>query len=154
MDFSHSLIVNAPAERVWTLLRDPHSIAPAIPGFQSLNVVDDDNFSVQISQRIGPFRASFDLSMTLTEVVELKLIRATGQGAEAGGGLLKVPSAVVEMDSLGDGKTALSFAIEFTLLGKLGAMGYPLVKRKAGEMAELFGENLRKRLEQDGSSQA
>jgi len=134
------------------MLRDPNSIAPAIPGFQSLNVVDDDNFSVQIAQRIGPFRASFDLRMTLTEVVKLKLIRATGQGAEAGGGLLKVPSAVVEMASLGDGKTELSFTIEFTLLGKLGAMGYPLVKRKAGEMAQLFGENLRERLEQDGGS--
>jgi carbon monoxide dehydrogenase subunit G len=53
---------------------------------------------------------------------------------------------------LGDGKTELSFNIEFTLLGKLGAMGYPLVKRKAGEMAQLFGENLRERLEQDGNS--
>ena len=149
MDFSHSLIVDAPVQRVWSLLRDPRSIAPAIPGFQSLDVVDDDNFSVRISQRIGPFRARFDLRMTLTEVIDLKLIRATGQGSEAGGGLLKVPSAVVEVESLDDGKTGLSFAIEFTLLGKLGAMGYPLVKRKAGEMAELFGENLRERLEQD-----
>ncbi len=152
MDFSHSLIVDAPAERVWALLRDPHRIASAIPGFQGLDVVDDTNFSVQIAQRIGPFRASFDLRMTLTEVVDLKLIRATGQGAEAGGGLLKVPSAVVEMASLGDGKTELSFIVEFTLLGKLGAMGYPLVKRKAGEMTRLFGENLRERLEQDGST--
>ena len=151
MDFSHSLIIDAPAQRVWSLLRDPHSIAPAIPGFQSLEVIDDDNFSVQISQRIGPFRARFNLRMTITEIVDLKLIRATGQGAEAGGGFLKVPSAVVEMASLGDGKTELSFNIEFTLLGKLGAMGYPLVKRKAGEMAQVFGENLRERLEQDGA---
>ena len=151
MDFSHSLIVDAPAQRVWSLLRDPHSIAPAIPGFQALEVIDDDNFLVQISQRIGPFRARFDLRMTITEIVDLKLIRATGQGAEAGGGFLKIPSAVVEMASLGDGKIELSFNIEFTLLGKLGAMGYPLVKRKAGEMAQVFGENLRERLEQDGA---
>ena len=151
MDFSYSLIVDAPAQRVWSLLRDPHSIAPAIPGFQALEVIDDDNFSVQISQRIGPFRARFDLRMTITEIVDLKLIRATGQGAEAGGGFLKVPSAVVEMASLGDGKTELSFNIEFTLLGKLGAMGYPLVNRKAGESAQVFGENLRERLEQDGA---
>ena len=151
MDFSHSLIVDAPAQRVWSLLRDPHSIAPAIPGFQALEVIDDDNFSVQISQRIGPFRARFDLRITITEIVDLNLIRATGQGAEAGGGFLKVPSAVVEMASLGDGKTELSFNIEFTLLGKLGARGYPLVKRKAGEMAQVFGENLRERLEQDGA---
>ena len=151
MDFSHSLIIDAPAQRVWSLLRDPHSIAPAIPGFQALEVIDDDNFSVQISQRIGLFRARFDLRMTITEIVDLKLIRATGQGAEAGGGFLKVPSAVVEMASLGAGKTELSFNIEFTLLGKLGAMGYPLVNRKAGEIAQVFGENLRERLEQDGA---
>ena len=151
MDFSHSLIVDAPAQRVWSLLSEPHNIAPAIPGFQALEVIDDDNFSVQISQRIGPFRARFDLRMTITEIVDLKLIRATGQGAEAGGGFLKIPSAVVEMASLGDGKTELSFNIEFTLLGKLGAMGYPLVKRKAGEMAQAFGENLRERLEQEGA---
>ena len=151
MDFSHSLIIDAPAQRVWSLLRDPHSIAPAIPGFQALEVIDDDNFSVQISQRIGPFRVKFDLRMPITEIVDLKLIRATGQGAEAGGGFLKVPSAVGEMASLGDGKTELSFNIEFTLLGKLGAMGYPLVKRKAGEMAQVFGENLRERQEQDGA---
>ena len=151
MDFSHSLIIDAPAQRVWSLLRDPHSIAPAIPGFQALEVIDDDNFSVQISQRIGPFRARFDLRMTITEIVDLKLIRAIGQGAEAGGGFLKVPSAVVEMASLDDGKTELSFNIEFTLLGKLGAMGYPLVNRKAGEIAQVFGENLRERLEQDGA---
>ena len=151
MDFSHSLIIGAPVQRVWSLLRDPHSIAPAIPGFQALEVIDDDNFSVQISQRIGPFRARFELRMTIAEIVDLKLIRATGQGAEAGGGFLRIPSAVVEMASLGDGKTELSFNIEFTLLGKLGAMGYPLVKRKAGEMAQVFGENLRERLEQDGA---
>ena len=151
MDFSHSLIVDAPAQRVWSLLRDPHSIATAIPGFRDVEVIDDDNFSVQISQRIGPFRARFDLRMNITEIVDLKLIRATGQGAEAGGGFLKVPSAVVEMASLGDGKTELSFNIEFTLLGKLGAMGYPLVKRKAEEMAQVFGENLQERLEQDGT---
>ena len=151
MDFSHSLIIDAPAQRVWSLLRDPHSIAPAIPGFQALEVIDDDNFSVQISQPIGLFRSRFHLRMTITEIVDLKLIRATGQGAEAGGGFLKVPSAVVEMASLGDGKTELSFNIEFTLLGKLGAMGYPLVNRKAGEIAQVFGENLRKRLEQDGA---
>ena len=76
MDFSHSLTVDAPADRVWSLLRDPHSIAPAIPGFQALDVIDEDNFSVQISQRIGPFRARFDLRMTIIEVVDLKLIRA------------------------------------------------------------------------------
>lgn len=149
MKFSHSQVVNAPVDRVWALLRDPQKIAPAIPGFQSMEVLDDTNFRVQIAQRVGPFRAQFDLRMTLNEVVESKRISASGQGAEAGGGWLKVSSAVVELEQLAEDETGLTFNMEFSLLGKLGSLGYPVVKRKAGEIARLFGENLKKSLEQE-----
>ena len=148
MKFSHSQVVNAPVDRVWVLLRDPQKIAPAIPGFQSMEVLDDTNFRVQIAQRVGPFRAEFDLRMTLTEVVESKRISASGQGAEAGGGWLKISSAVVELERIAEDETGLTFNMEFSLLGKMGSLGYPVGKRKAGEIARLFGENLKKSLEQ------
>ena len=148
MEFAYSLDVDAPLDRVWSLLRDPKTMAPAIPGFQSLEVVDNDTFRVQIAQRVGPFRARFDLQMVLTEVVDYRRLVASGQGTEAGGSWLKVPSAVVELESISDDKTRLSFNMEFTILGKLGTLGYPVVKQKAGEMARRFGENLKNALEE------
>ena len=147
MDFSHSLVVDAPLERVWALVRDPRLFASAIPGLQSLDVLDDTTFRAGVTQRVGPFRAQFDLRMTITDIVESKRIAATGQGTEGGGGWLKVPSAVVELEPLADGQTRLSFSMEFSLLGKLGTLGYPVIKQKAAQMARLFGENLKRALE-------
>ncbi len=148
MEFAYSLDVDSPINRVWSLLRDPQTMAPAIPGFQSLEVVDDKTFRVQIAQRVGPFRAQFDLQMVLTEVLDYRKLAASGQGTETGGSWLKVPSAIVELESISDDKTRLSFNMEFSILGKLGTLGYPVVKQKAGEMARRFGENLKKGLEQ------
>ncbi len=148
MEFSHSVVVNAPVDRVWVLVRDPEKLAPAIPGLESIEVLDETTFRAQIAQRIGPFRARFDLTMSLVEVIEPRRITATGQGTEGGGGLLKVPSAVVDLEPISPTETLLSFSMEFSLLGKLGTLGYAVVKHKAGEMARVFSENLKKSLEE------
>ena len=81
--------------------------------------------------------------MTLTEVDPPHRLVATGQGKEAGGSLLKVSSAVIELEALAQDQTRLSFDIDFTLLGTLG---YPVIKHKAEQMSQHFAENLRKEL--------
>jgi len=143
---SDSLVVDYPIQRVWDLLQDPRRSAAALPGVQTLEVVDDTTFTVSVAQRVGPFRAQFQLSMTLTEVDPPNRLVATGQGKEAGGSLIKVSSAVIELEALTGDQTRLSFDIDFSLLGKLGTLGYPVIKHKAGEMSRHFAENLRKEL--------
>ena len=149
MKISDSLVVDYPIQQVWDLLQDPHRSAAALPGVQTLEVVDDTTFTVSVAQRIGPFRAQFQLSMTLTEVDPPNRLVATGQGKEAGGTVIKVSSAVIELEALTGDQTRLSFDIDFSLLGKLGTLGYPVIKHKAGEMARRFAENLRKELADD-----
>ena len=146
MKISDSLVVDYPIQQVWDLLQDPRRSAAALPGVQALEVVDDTTFTVSVAQRVGPFRAQFQLSMTLTEVDPPNRLVATGQGKEAGGSLLKVSSAVIELEALSGDQTRLSFDIDFSLLGKLGTLGYPVIKHKAGEMSRRFAENLRKEL--------
>ena len=146
MKISDSLVVDYPIQQVWDLLQDPHRSAAALPGVQTLEVVDDTTFTVSVAQRIGPFRAQFQLSMTLTEVDPPNRLVATGQGKEAGGTVIKVSSAVIELEALTGDQTRLSFDIDFSLLGKLGTLGYPVIKHKAGEMSRRFAENLRKEL--------
>jgi carbon monoxide dehydrogenase subunit G len=45
-----------------------------------------------------------------------------------------------------DDQTRLTYNIEFSLMGKLGTLGYPMIKHKAGEMSKMFADNLRKEL--------
>ena len=60
--------------------------------------------------------------------------------------MLRIPSAVLELEALGEERTQLSYEIEFSLMGKLGTMGYPMIKHKAGEMSKTFADNLREEL--------
>jgi len=76
---------------------------------------------------------------------------ATGQGKESAGTVLRIPAAVLELESLGEEKTRLSYEIEFSLMGKLGTLGYPMLKHKAGEMSKKFADNLREELSRASS---
>ena len=76
MQLNYSLDVDAPRPQVWALLRDPQMMAPAIPGFQSLEVLDSLTFRVRIAQWVGPFRAHVDLEMVLSEVVNDQTLAA------------------------------------------------------------------------------
>ena len=152
MKISGVLEVDYPIERVWNLLQDPTRSVAAMPGVQSVEVIDDGTFTAVVAQRVGPFRVQFKLNMSLTETDPPHRLVASGQGKESGGSLLKVPSAVIELVELDEELTRLSFEIDFSLMGKLGTLGYPVVKHKASDMARVFGENLKKELERPPAS--
>ena len=146
MKISDSLEVEFPIQQVWDLLQDPHRSMGAMPGVQSVEVRDETTFDLTVAQRMGPFRVQFQVTMTLSEVTPPTRLVATGQGKESAGTLLRIPSAVLELEDLGEDRTRLSYEIEFSLMGKLGTLGYPMIKHKAGEMSKKFADNLRKDL--------
>ncbi len=146
MKISDSLEVEFPIQQVWDLLEDPRRSMGAMPGVQSVEIRDETTFDLTVAQRVGPFRVQFQVTMILSEVTPPTRLVATGQGKESSGTLLRIPSAVLELESLSEDRTRLSYEIEFTLMGKLGTLGYPMIKHKAGEMSKTFADNLRKEL--------
>ena len=60
--------------------------------------------------------------------------------------MLRIPSAVLELWAWGEERTRLSYQLEFSLMGKLVTLGYPMIKHKAGEMPQTFADNLRNEL--------
>ena len=146
MKISDSLEVEFPIQRVWDLLQDPRRFMGAMPGVQSIEIRDETTFDLTVAQRVGPFRVQFQVTMNLVEVTPPTRLVATGQGKESAGTLLRIPSAVLELEALVEDRTRLSYEIEFSLMGKLGTLGYPMIKHKAGEMSKTFADNLRKEL--------
>ncbi len=146
MKIADSLEVEFPIQRVWDLLQDPRRFLGAMPGVQSIEIRDETTFDLTVAQRVGPFRVQFQVTMNLVEVTPPTRLVATGQGKESSGTLLRIPSAVLELEALVEDRTRLSYEIEFSLMGKLGTLGYPMIKHKAGEMSKTFADNLRKEL--------
>jgi carbon monoxide dehydrogenase subunit G len=148
---SDSLEVDFPIQQVWDLVQDPRRSMVAMPGVQSVDIRDDTTFDLIVAQRMGPFRVRFQVTMSLEEVTPPTRLVATGQGEESSGTLLRIPSAILELEALGDERTRLSYEIEFSLMGKLGTLGYPMLKHKAGEMSKKFADNLREELSKTAS---
>ena len=146
MKISDSLEVEFPIQQVWNLVQDPRRSMGAMPGVESVDIRDDTTLDLTVAQRMGPFRVRFQVTMSLEEVTPPTRLVATGRGKESSGTLLRIPSAVLELEDLGEGKTRLSYEIEFSLMGKLGTLGYPMLKHKAGEMSKKFADNLREEL--------
>ena len=146
MKISDSLEVDFPIQQVWDLLQDPRRSMGAMPGVQSVEVRDETTFDLTVAQRMGPFKVQFQVTMSLQEMTPPTRLVATGQGKESSGTLLRIPSAILELEALGEERTRLSYDIEFSLMGKLGTLGYPLLKHKAGEMSKKFADNLRDEL--------
>ncbi len=146
MKIADSLEVEFPIQRVWDLLQDPRRFMGAMPGVQSIEIRDETTFDLTVAQRVGPFRVQFQVTINLVEVTPPTRLVATGQGKESSGTLLRIPSAVLELEALVEDRTRLSYEIEFSLMGKLGTLGYPMIKHKAGEMSKTFADNLRKEL--------
>ena len=146
MKISDNIEVQFPIQLVWDLLQDPRRSMGAMPGVQSIEILDETTFALTVAQRVGPFRVKFLVTMSLSEVSPPTRLVATGQGKESSGTLLRIPSAVLELEALGDERTRLSYEIEFSLMGKMGALGYPVIKHKAEEMSKTFADNLRKEL--------
>ena len=146
MKISASLEAQFPIQRVWDLLQEPRRFMGAMPGVQSIEIRDETTFDLTVAQRVGPFRVQFQVTMNLVEVTPPTRLVATGQGKESSGTLLRIPSAILELEALGEERTRLSYEIEFSLMGKLGTLGYPMIKHKAGEMSKTFADNLRKEL--------
>ncbi len=146
MKIADSLEVEFPIQRVWDLLQDPRRFMGAMPGVQSIEIRDETTFDLQVAQRVGPFRVQFQVTMNQVEVTPPTRLVATGQGKESAGTLLRIPSAVLELEPLGEERTRLSYEIEFSLLGKLGTLGYSMIEHKASEMSKTFADNLRKEL--------
>src|SRR4051794_3045775 len=67
MEFKNEFEVNAPIDQVWEALLDLEKVAPAMPGAQVLEKVDDDNYKVAIKVKVGPMSMQYRGDVEIAE---------------------------------------------------------------------------------------
>jgi carbon monoxide dehydrogenase subunit G len=136
MELSHTRLVPAPPDRVWTALNDPEILKACIPGCESFDLAPDGSYATTVAARVGPVSARFSGRVELADV-EPPLgytIRFTGQGGAAGfaNGEAKVHLAPA------DGGTALSYTASAQVGGKIAQIGSRLIDGAAAKLADDF----------------
>jgi len=143
-------VVAAPPEAVWAFLLDPKRLAPCIPGCDELEVVDDRTYRLRLTVKVGFLSTRQDVRMEIVETDPPRRLISEGRGEDARLGSRVEVRSSLELAPAGDGATAVAYASDVTVLGRLGSIGDAVMKVKARELAAAFARNVKAALEGGG----
>jgi carbon monoxide dehydrogenase subunit G len=142
MDLTGTQRIEAPREVVWAALNDPEILRQCIPGCDSIEKLSATEMNAKVTLRVGPVKASFMGSVTLTDLDPPNGYTITGAGSGGAAGFAK-GSAKVRLVPDGTG-TILNYEVKADIGGKLASLGGRLIegtaKKLSAEFFEKFGQ--------------
>lgn len=145
MELTGESLIAAPRAAVWAALNDETVLARCIDGVESLTRVTGDDgsprFDGKMNARVGPVRATFAGSVTLTEIDAPHRYVLVGEGKGGVAGFAKGQAEVV-LDEEGEA-TRLRYAVTSSVGGKLAQLGSRLIEGAAKGYAATFFERFK-----------
>jgi hypothetical protein len=142
MQFQGELSVKAPREHVFEKLKDAYFFASCIEGVRNLSELSPNCYAAQFETKLAYISFKFAVEVEMTKIESPNCIEAKVEGKPLGivGRLSAI--AITNLAEKAD-ETIISYKIDATLAGKLGAIGQPVMKSKAKELERMFVKNLR-----------
>jgi len=139
MDMKGEFRIPLPQDVVWRALNDTEILKTSIPGCDELIRESDTVLKGRISAAVGPVRAKFSGTATLSDIDAPNGYRLTGSGSGGAAGMVK-GGATVRLVSEGP-ETVLHYEANAQVAGKLAQIGSRLVDMAAKKMADDFFGN-------------
>ncbi|MCI0860180.1 MAG: hypothetical protein J4N81_15740 [Chloroflexi bacterium] len=143
MQLENKCLVPADRDTTWELVMDIPRVAACIPGVNDVTPVSDDKFNAVMQVRIGPMRLSFSGTILIVDQDKQKgeaRFRVEAADRRLGGSFRA--DMILRLNPLSETQTELSIESDVAFMGKLGELGQPLIRRKAGNTLEDFARNL------------
>lgn len=138
MDFSGTELINAPREKVWEFLLDPHQATQCAPGLQSIEVIDDTRFKCTVRAGVGMIRGVFNFDVTWTETDAPSHAEMVANGTAAGSAVQMTNT--LDLEDADDGATLMTWSSNVRISGKLAGVGGRLITPVADRMTkDIFG---------------
>jgi uncharacterized protein len=132
MQFSGTLEIAAPRDRVWAFLMDPNKVGSCGPGVETIEVVDADHFKAKAKVGIGFISARFTVDMTIAERTEPDHAQIKAHGQAPGSAV----DATADMSLSGpaEGPTTMAWAADVHIAGTLASVGARMIEGTANKM--------------------
>ncbi len=136
--------INGSVDSIWQALNDPDALRASIPGCQSIEQVDEENFKATVRAKVGPVNAAFQVTLVLTDVKAPYSYALNGE-VRGGAGIAK-GTAQVQLEALPENptepyagpRTRLSYQVQASVGGKLAQVGSRLIDGAAKKMSDDF----------------
>ena len=144
MELTGAVVIEATRDQVWNALNDVSVLQACIPGCEEVTNDSDTVRRARVMVKLGPVRARFSGTLTLSEVVipERCLMCFEGSGGAAG---MASGRSQVELTEE-NGLTRVTYTVQASVGGKLGQIGGRLLDASARQLADQFFAALRERL--------
>jgi len=138
--------VAAPQQKVWEAIWDVRTLASWVPGCTSAEQLGERAYKVHLEQQISMFRAAFDLRLEVVESEPPNRVVVKGQGEDRRMASNLQIQTEVRLHSEQPDSTTLHYRHDLSIFGRLGALGFPLIQRKAREAEAEFARRARESL--------
>ena len=145
MEFSGTQTVAAPIEKVWAFLMDVNNVAACAPGFQSLEVMEDEHWKAVVAVGVGAVKAKFTLDVTRPEMREPENMTMKGRG-KAPGSAVDL-SGDMHLSSAGNSDTQMDWKATVVVSGTIASVGARLLQGTAQRLTGQFFDCLKTSLQ-------
>lgn len=148
MKIEQSFAVQAPMDRVWSLIRDPEVMVGCVPGCDSIERTDDTTYSANVTVSVGPIKAAFNLIIEIVEEDPPRYVRTVSRGEEGSRASMVKSVNEMRLSKLDNDATEIAYAAEVEISGRLGRYGAGMMKKIATKLAARFEEAFRQLAEE------
>jgi carbon monoxide dehydrogenase subunit G len=144
MEFTGSVLIDAPRAAVWKLLLDFEQLGTCGPGVQTIDRQDATHASVRARIGVGFMTLGFTIDLELVEVEEpdRAVIRATG---EAPGNQVEA-NGEMRLSGPTEGPTTMDYSATVELFGSLAGVGSRMIEGTAGKLIDQTFDCVRAKL--------
>src|SRR5512144_1208186 len=132
MEFTGSVEIAAPRDRVWAFLLDFEQLATCGPGVQSIEQLDPTHARVRAKIGVGFMTLGFTVDLELVEVEapDRAVIRATG----AAPGNQVEANGEMHLGGPPDGPTTMDYRATVEIFGSLAGVGSRMIESTAAKL--------------------
>ncbi len=136
MKLTDSRDIKADPQVVWDAILNPGVLKECIPGCESLTGSIAEGYEAVVKQKVGPVSATFTGLVQLSDVVEGRSLKISGEGKGGVAGFAK-GGANVSFEPM-EGGTRLTYEAEANVGGKIAQLGSRIIDSFAKKLADEF----------------
>jgi carbon monoxide dehydrogenase subunit G len=141
--------VEAPLDRVWRYIIDPHRVVRCLPGAELTGGGEEGErtYLGRVKVKVGPVMASYAGRAQLAEVDEARhSVRLTGEGRESGGAGSARMTMMSRLVTMPDGATEIRVEADVDVAGKIVQFGRGMIEGVSRQLFRQFAECVRAEL--------
>jgi carbon monoxide dehydrogenase subunit G len=147
MKIEEQVLIRAPIQNFWRFVRNPETVAPCVPGCESVEQLTDKSYRCTIAVALGPIKARFHVVVEITTEEPLRRLVCLTKGEEGSrASLLTATSEIVFVEKDLDA-TEIVCRSEVSIVGRLGKFGLGIMQKRASQLAGEFALAVQQRIQ-------